>query len=231
MEPIIAGVICAFVKHLLNGASNYYLGFGIIKYMKQSILKEDLDRLSEIDGEARGMAIKGEAEYILKTRGKEGLNRLEKELASIGSPIEYKKIKPMNFYPVRYEALTSLVLDKVFNFEDEDFRKVGKYETRVSFILRMFLKYFYSLRKVKQEGSNIWRKYYTIGNLSVVELDEKNKRSVLRIYDFYHYPKFCRTLEGFIGGLVGMIVKSEATCREVKCIYQGDEYHEFLVEW
>jgi len=197
----------------------------------EEITEKEIAKYSSLKGKARGMAIRGEAEYIFSKMGKEGLEKLEREMERIGCPVVYKKLKVMGFYPIKYETLTTVVLEKVFGFKDDDFRKAGIYESKVSFIIRMFIKYFYSINAMARQVPKIWDKYYDFGRLEVSNLDQKKRVGTLMIRDFDHHPHFCRTLEGFIGSLMGMITKTDAVCKEVKCPHWGNEYHEFSLKW
>jgi len=199
--------------------------------MEQIISKKEVDELMKIKGEARGIAIKGEAEFILKEKREEGFKKLEDTMAKIGCPIKYRGLKSLNFYPLKYEAITTFVLKEVFNFKEEDFRKVGAFEAKLSLIIRMFMRYFFSLDLMAKKASVIWRKYYTVGNLTSPEFNKKEKYAILRVENFKLHPSHCRTLEGFFATMVQMIVKDLVTCKETKCIFKGDEYHEFLLKW
>jgi hypothetical protein len=199
--------------------------------MEQIISKKEVDELMKIEGEARGISIKGEAEFILKEKGEKGLKKLEDTMAKIGCPIKYGELNALGFYPLKYEAITTFVLKKVFNFKEEDFRKVGAFEAKLSLIIRMFMKYFLSLELMAKKTPVIWRKYYTVGNLTAQEFNKKEKYAILRIENFKLHPSHCRTLEGFFATIVQMVVKELVTCKETKCIFKGDEYHEFLLKW
>jgi len=199
--------------------------------MEQIISKKEVDELMKIKGEARGISIKGEAEFILKEKGEEGLKKLEDTMAKIGCPIKYSELKSLSFYPLKYEAITTLVLKEVFNFKEEDFRKVGAFEAKLSLIIKMFLQYFFSLGLMAKKAPIIWKRYYTVGNLTVPEFNKKEKYAILRLENFKLHSSHCRTLEGFFATLVQMVVKDSVTCKETKCTFKGDEYHEFLLKW
>ena len=76
--------------------------------MEETITKEIAQKLMETKGETRGMSIKGDLEYVLYKKGKEGLKKIEDEMARLGYPIKYKKMKSMKFYPIGLEALNFL---------------------------------------------------------------------------------------------------------------------------
>ena len=151
----------------------------------------------------------------------------------MGHPIKYKEIETFGYYPVGLRALSLLVIKKVFNFDDEKIKEIGFFGTKVSLIIKFFIKYVFSTQKVfLQEGPRIWREHWTIGRLVPVELNEKEKYAVLQLKDFNLHPIYCIFLEGYLSGLFSMIVKSpKITCQEKKCSFKGDEYHEYLIKW
>ena len=108
---------------------------------------------------------------------------------------------------------------------------MGAFEAKRSLILRMYSKYFLSLEAIASKAAPVWRSYYTIGNLSVTELDKKNRKTVLRLEEFPLYDEYCRDFEGFLGQLVKMVVNKEVSYKETKCISRGDPYHEFTLRW
>lgn len=199
--------------------------------MEEIISKEELEKLEKIEGETRGFSIKGEAEYILEKEGKEGLKKLEDIMEKIGYPIKYKELKTLNFYPVRYESITSLVLEKAFGFDKEEFQKLGRFESKLPLLIRVFTKYFTSIEKAAKAAPKMWRHYYTGGDVTVAELNKKERYVVLKLENFYTYPMFCQTLAGVFAGIVQIVVGKEVSCQETKCIHRGDEYHEFLLKW
>jgi len=87
---------------------------------------------------------------------KEGLKKLEKAMSDIGCPIEYKKTRPMNFYPLKFLYITMVVVKNLFNYGDEKFREAGKFASRIPLVLRLYLKYFGSLDKLIKGASRLW---------------------------------------------------------------------------
>lgn len=198
--------------------------------MKKDNLKEEAEKLMNLEGRVRGIGIKGEGEFILKNKGRDALEKLEYHMERLGCPVKYEKLRYLNFYPLKQEAVTYLVLKEVFNFSDDNFRKVGEFESKVSMMVRMFMKYYFSIDLMAKDAPKIWRKYYSVGKMTVSEID-KEKHAVIKIEDFRLHPCFCRTLEGYFASIVKMMVKNPVTCEERKCVYKGDDYHEFLLKW
>ncbi|MBD3208251.1 MAG: hypothetical protein GF370_02245 [Candidatus Nealsonbacteria bacterium] len=199
--------------------------------MPEFISKEELEKIKSFQGEERGLAIRGEAEYVLSARGKEGLQKLKERMEELDCPINYQELKPFGFYPAYYEILTTLVLDRVFNFKDEEFRKLGRFEAKLPFMIRGFLKFFGSIEMVAARASDLWKNFFTFGKLTVEKFSKEERFAVMIIENFYHYPKYCRTLEGFIASMMELIVKNEVACRKIECPHQGGNHHKFKIEW
>ena len=76
----------------------------------------------------------------------------------------------------------------------------------------------------------MWRKYFTVGNLKVIEYDREKQHSISRIEDFDVHPIQCQVLLGYFSTISQMITGGKVVGKETKCIYRGDKYHEFLFE-
>lgn len=197
----------------------------------EEITKEEFDNLINIEGKVRGTALKTEADFIIKERGEEGLKKLEEAIGKFGFPIQYKKVKSLQFYPIGLMALTLLGSKKILGFDDKKFQEMGSFESKISLIIRIFMKYFVSTDKATKEVANMWKKYHTIGKLEVIEQNEERKYIILRLRDFKLHPLHCITLRGYFASILKMIVGTDVACEETKCIYRGDKCHEFLLEW
>jgi len=199
--------------------------------MEHIISKEIAGNLMKIKGEARGTHFISDSQYILVKEGEQGLKKIEEELQELGFPIEYKKIRNTDFYPIGLRAISLLAIKKVFNYEDKEVRNLCAFATKVSMIIRLYLKFFCSIEKMSKVAPKMWNEYFTVGSLKMTEYDEKEKRAVLRIEDFELHCIYCRCLEGFFGNIVKMVVGvKEVSCKEQKCSI-GQNFHEFVVTW
>jgi len=199
--------------------------------MNQIVSKEELDKLKKLKGKVRGMSFKTTEEFILKEKGKDGLKKFEEAMAMLGYPIKYQEIKPMDFYPLWADALKLLVIKRLFDFNNKKFQEMGRFESKISLIMRIFIQYFVSLKKAVKEAPRLWKKYFTVGDLKVVEFDEQKRYVVFRIENFHHHPLSCEAQKGYFPSILQIIVKKPVSCEETKCIHRGDEYHEFLMKW
>jgi len=198
--------------------------------MEEIISKEEFEKLMSIPGEIRGLGFQTEANFVREKRGEEALKKLEDEMERLGHP--YSGIRTMDFYPIGLLAVALLTIKRLFDFTDEDFREMGKFEAKSSLVIRLFMKYFVSLEKVSKEAAKMWRKYYSIGDLKIVEMDEERKKTIIRVENFKLHPILCHVLMGYFLSVIKMIVRSDQiTCEETKCAHKDDEYHEFLIKW
>ncbi|MCP6717938.1 MAG: hypothetical protein KJI70_00110 [Patescibacteria group bacterium] len=199
--------------------------------MQEIITKQLADELMRIKGEVRGIAPKAHVQFVVEEKGESIFEKVEDKMAELGHPVNYKSLRPMNFYPIGIEAITLLVIKQLFNYDDEKFKEIGKYQSKISLIIKLFTKYFVSIKIIAQKAPEMWRKYYTVGDLKVTELNEKEKYTVVEVKDFKMHEHHCRMLEGYFASVIKMVVKENTICKETKCIFKGDDYHEFLIKW
>ncbi len=198
--------------------------------MEELIPKEDIAKAMALQGEARGVAIKEHLDYILQKEGKEGVEKIEKALAQVGFP-RYREIKNTNFYPLGLYALTHEAIQKIFHYDEAGFEEMGRFNAKFSLVIRLFMRYFISVEKITKEVSNMWRRYYTVGTLTAPEYDTAKKYVILRLENFSPYPTYCQMVRGYFAELLEIVVKTEVTIKETKCIFRGDPYNEFLLTW
>lgn len=200
--------------------------------MEKIIQKEELDKLMNLEGESRGMSLKGYGDYVLKEEGEGGLKRLEDAISGLGYPLNFNEIKAMDFYPLGLEAVTLIAIKRLFGYDNEKFQEMGKFEPKGSLILKLFMKYFVSLKRVAEEAPKMWRKYYTVGDLKVIDYDLDKRYIILRLENFRLHPLLCQDLIGYFSSVVKMVVgREEINCQETECVFRGGKYHEFLLKW
>ena len=201
-------------------------------FLKEPLSKESLKEIMKAEGEIRGAALKTDSAFVLKEKGEEGLKAVERRLEELGTPVKYKEIKTMEFYPMGLRILSLLVIKEVFNFDDPKIQEMGQFAPKFSLIIKLFMKYFLSMERTIKEISRMWRSYYTTGKLTVLEYDQKKKTLVLIIEDCNLHPVFCVYLKGFFMTGIEIIVKSPVLgAQETKCFFRGDKKHEFFFQW
>jgi len=117
-------------------------------------------KLMEFKGEIRGVDLRNDAEFIIKENEKEEVKKVKKEFKKIGYPIEYGKLETMKFYPGGLKALSLLLIKKALNFDAQKIKEIGSYAPKISFIVKIFIKYFSPISKFFfKETPRAWKKY------------------------------------------------------------------------
>ena len=199
--------------------------------MEPIVSKEEVNELMKLKGQIRGAAIKEIIKYVLKEEGEDGLGKLEDAMEKIGYSIEGRNIKAMKFYPLGLEASTLVAVKRLFNYDDKKFQDLGRFAGKFSIIIRLFMGYLVSIEKIAKETPKMWRKYFTIGDFNMIEINKEEKYVILRIENYYLHPIHCQILKGYLSSILQIVVKSPVTGEETKCTFQGDEYHEYLLKW
>ncbi len=198
--------------------------------MQQKLTKELAEKLKKMEGEVRGVVFKTDLEFVLKEKGKEGLKKLKEKLKEIGCEIDYEKINPMGFYPLGLRIISLLAIKEVFNFNEEKIKEMGSSAPKLSLLIKLFVKFFFSIQKTAVQVPEIWKKHYTIGNLEV-EVNEEKRYVILRLKDFLGHPIFCVYLEGYFSTISQIVVNQPVTSQETKCPFKGGDFHEYLIRW
>lgn len=202
--------------------------------MEEVISKKEFDELIKMKGEVMGIAFVGDR-FILKEEGEEGLKKLRDTLIGLGFPpedAEDERVRMRKSYPMGWIAISLLAIKRLFDYDDKKFQEMGKFQVKFfPLVTRFFMKYFVSLERAAEEAPKIWRRYYTVGDFRVLESDKEKRYRISRLENFRLHPLSCQHLKGYLSGMIQMIVRSEVTCEETKCVHRGDEYHEFLFKW
>ncbi len=200
--------------------------------MTEKLTRELAKKLMKIKGEARGTHFICDAKFVLKEKGKEGLKKVEEKLKEVGYPIEYEKIKNMEFYPAGMRALSLLAIKEAFKWDDEKIKEMCAFAPKISFIVKLFARFFFSPVEIIKKGPEIWREYFTEGDFEIIKVDLKKKECIFRVKNFSLCKSYCKCLEGFITSLVKMVLNpKKIDCKEQKCTFEGGKYHEYLVTW
>jgi len=204
----------------------------MLKQKRAELTKTLAKELIKQRGEARGIHLRNDAEYILRKKGKASLAEVEKELESLGVPIKYDEIKNLDFYPAGWRPISLLAIQQVFNWDNSEIRNMCEFGASASLAVRLYLKFFHSVQGLLKVASKLWREYWSEGELLIENFDEKNKEAIIIIKDFKSHPIFCVCLEGYINGLAKMVTGSDnIKCEEINCIFKGDKVHRYKINW
>ena len=195
--------------------------------------KKELDELSKIKGEIRGVVFYTDANYVLSKEGQSGLEKLENAVKELGYPIDYKNPRRTDWYPFGLRAVSLILIKETFKWNDEEMNEMGWNAPNFSFIIKIFMKFFISLEKIAKEAPHLWTEHYkNIGKLSTAKFDEEKRIMVLRLEGFKVHPIFCPYLAGYFTKVSSFGLKNQKPhCVETKCNFRGDSYHDFKITW
>lgn len=199
--------------------------------MKQTISQELIQKLMSLEGEVRGVVLTADIQFIIDEKGKEGIKKVEEEMARLGLSFEYEKIKIMHFYPIGLRVVILLVIKKVLDFSDEKIQAMGFALPRSIPLIRMYTRFFAMDKKIFfRNAAKLWRSIVTIGEFET-SLDEKNKQAISILKNFDIHPILCTYLLGVIPCFHKIATGArEVVSKETKCSFRSDGRHEFLVK-
>jgi len=195
------------------------------------LTKKEAEKLMKTKGEVRGVSIRDDLNFVLEYKGKQAIKELEAKMAGLGFPLKHKGIKPMDFYPIGLSIILTLTTKELFSLSDKDLEKWGSSVVKFSIFMKIFMKYFGSLKLISEQIPGMWRKHYTIGDLEISEFSEKKRYVILRLRDYKTLPGQCSIFKGYFSKVCEMVVKAPVISKETKCMFKGNKYHEFLLKW
>ncbi len=199
----------------------------------EQLNKEELDKLLEINGQTRGVVFYTDASYVVSKEGESGLEKLEETVKRFDYPINYRSPQKTKWYPIGLRAISLLLIKNTFDWSEEVIKDIGFNAPNYSFIIKIFMKFFLSMKKVAEQSPKLWQEHYkNAGKLISVEVDEEKRFYILRIEGLKVHPILCTYLSGYFRRVCSFAVKSNnIECKETKCVFRGDPYDEFLITW
>jgi hypothetical protein len=198
--------------------------------MNFEIDKKTADEIMASPGEVRGAVFKTDEKFILSKGGEEKIKEVEKTIKDWGYSMDYKNIESMAFYPIGLRFLSMLAAAKVFEMDEKGVEEMGSFAPKVSLIIKFFLQYFLSAKKTFNQVSHMWEKHYTVGKVTPVEINEKEKRVVVKLEGIDIHPIFCFYLKGYFSKITEIIDKDISQSQEIECGFNKGKGHVFLIE-
>ncbi|MCD6233108.1 hypothetical protein J7J81_01850 [bacterium] len=199
---------------------------------KELSLKETADRVMRSPCKVIGAVFETHAKYIESREGKEGVRKVEEKMADLGYPLKFREMEHFKYYPVGLSDLVIITAKEIFNWKEKDVFEMGNNAPRFSFIVKMLMKTFLSVKKVFDESPKYWRKQFTMGVLENYKIDMKQKYLILHLKHEVTHPLICVFLAGYFLRIGQYVIKSDKiTIKETKCMFRGDPYHEYLIRW
>lgn len=198
--------------------------------------KKELEEIMKIRGRIKGFALKVHADYILAKKGTRGLRDVERKTEELGFPIQYEKVGEADWYPIGLSTVSLVAMFNTFNWGKKEFIEYSQSVPKISYIIRVFLKFFPSSEKVFRIGvSTLWKRYFDFGEAEPVDFKEDSNGgySIVRIKNFKVHSVWCLFLGHFFIGVGRLVVPGvkNFTIKETKCMFKGDPYHEYLMKW
>ncbi len=200
----------------------------MINKLTRDIGRELMDR----EGEVRGTVFKTDERFILSKGGEDKIREVEARIKElIGRDFKYGAIDPAEFYPIGLRVISILAVAEVFRMVESEIREMGSAAPKVSATVRLFTRYFLSLKKMFEQVSMIWSRHYTEGELEALEMDEKGKSFTLRLNGFKGHPVLCIYLSGYFSKIAEMVINGDVAVNEVECPFNGGDSHTFKAKW
>jgi len=194
------------------------------------ISKQEADKIMQMKGEVKGVVFQTDREYVKKMWGQESLDKIKKELKKLGYPIEYEKVKALEWHPIGLRVLSLLVIKDSFNMSDEDIKIMGNTAPKLSFIVKLLLRFFVNLKMSFEHASEMWTKHYSVGKLRA-EIYEAENWAKVYLEDIKLHPMFCKYLEGYFSRIVQYTINKNIKSEEEKCMFKGGPCHEYKISW
>lgn len=193
--------------------------------------KEELEDLSKLKGEVRGVFLQTDAKYILEKEGEKGLQNLEKKAKGLRLKLDYRKAKSLQWYPIGLRPISLILIKEFFSYNNREIREMGRMAAKFSFIIKFFVRFSPSIKKIINKAPRYYKMQYSVGNLEAFYFNEKEKKAILRLKNFKIHPLVCLYLEGYFQGIGELALKGKVFTEETKCIFRGDKFNEYLIKW
>ena len=200
--------------------------------MDTSDFKETIDRLKKLNARTRGDLLDVADDYLKKTGREKFLDKIVVKTSDYGYSLIFKEIHAMQWYPVAIEVALLFSMIEILGWEERNIKEFAKSFVKLSFLERILAKYFITVEKTYHQASLIWRRHMDSGELETPEFNREKKYCVLRLKGLDLHPLYCIFLTGMFEGMAEFITGSKINhCRESKCVFKGEPYHEFIVSW
>jgi hypothetical protein len=194
-------------------------------------LKKEAEEIMKIEGRERGVDIKNLIKYAKLKKGEDGHKKIVEALDSIGYELpDTDKIDDMEWIPASVPTMYMIAMYIVFEWDENDLFEMGKRVLAFSPLTKIFIRYFISVPKTFKTAADKWNNHYDFGHAEAIEITSHSV--VLRLCDFKKHQLTCYYLMGMLTQAIEFSTGSKnIQSRERKCIFKGDECHEFEFEW
>ena len=199
---------------------------------KKKLLDKEISDAMKTKGKERVNDIKYIIRYVKEKEGENGFNDLVKELKKYNFELpDVDKLSSMEWTPRFVPRVFLIGAIIFFDWTQEEVFEMGKRATTSFRTIKLFIKWFSSVRNTLTIAIRGWNKYLTEGKASLIEFDKNKKQCVLEIRDYdipsiitvYYEGIFTKVLEIATGNN-----KVEVKEFENK---NNHTYHKFRAKW
>lgn len=204
-----------------------------MKEENRQLLQEEIVQLMKLKGMERGADIKVVADYIVRKEGENGYKDLEKALSNFGFDLpDIEKTISMEWIPEFIPHILLVGAFRFFDWSEEDVFKMGREALSFSKTLKTFIKWFSSVENTITRAAKNWGRYYTHGEATLEKFSKKEKIGLVVIEDFRTHPILCVYFRGLFSKILEVATGSKKVkVEEKKCVFEGDNRHEFELSW
>lgn len=195
--------------------------------------KEEVDKMMKIPGNVKGTILKGHFNYIRDLKGDKGVKLVEERLESLGYPLKEKEVEESKWYSEALACLFVLVCVEIFNWTQEDVRKMAYESPKYSFIVKLLMQHFVKIEKSFKMAPFYWRKHFDFSRMEVGGFSEKEKYGIIRLVDFHKYhPLICEYHRAYFQKIAEMMLgQRKVRVEHPKCLFREDDCEEFKIIW
>ena len=183
-----------------------------------------------MEGECKVATINANIGYIQKKAGINGVDRVIEELKKRGYPQDIRKMKDMDLVPVDMRKELLFVVRDELGWDDKRIMDMGEQAVKSSFIMRTFIGIFMNMERIFKTAPDMWKNNYTVGKLGS-SVDSKKGEGVITLTEFDQDPLVCTYFLGYFIGVAKLAKTTNLHVKETKCIFRGDDCHEYIFTW
>ncbi len=196
-------------------------------------LKEVADELMSQNGNVRGEVFRTHAEFIKYKEGEEGIVMVEDRMRELGYPVDLVKTQTGDWHKEALSVLVIVVAKEIFDWTEDDVYEMGNSAPKHSFIVKMFIKQFISVKDIFEKAGQYWEKHYNFGTIEGGEFNEEEKYITVKIKDYRFHELVCGPyFKGYLTRIAQFSIKSKKIeTEQIKNVFNGDPYNEYLIKW
>jgi len=196
-------------------------------------LEQEIKELKKYSDRQRGEHIKYYVNYIRENYGEKGLKKVKDTLKEMGVEIgNVEELSDTKWVSRTIPHAFFVASVRIFDWSEKEIFELGKKIAIQSTIIKIFIKYFPSIKNTLEQGVKGWNHNFTRGKLELKEFNKKERKGKLVLKDFPTNSLACIHYQGFFARILELMTGSDnVKIKETKCMSNGAPYHEFPFEW